>query len=240
MSVQVKESTTPPSRRARAAVHDSVKRDIAKRQIAKRGATRHDNEIFIVDDDDGMRELLSAILSLEGYEVIGFEDGETFLRKAGDRTPVCVFLDVIMPGRSGMDILKELSARRYQAPVFLISGRDETPVVVEALKSGARDFLPKPFDPYTAVQRVRDAVEIWNGRDEQQSGTDLADKEFPGRVRLTRREAEVLAQIIRGVSSRDISVALGIGKRTVDNFRTSIMRKLGARNAADLVRIIMS
>ena len=235
MSIQVKESGNPPSRRPRAAARDGGRREIAKHDTGK-----HDNEIFIVDDDDSMRELLSAILSLEGYEVIGFEDGETFLRNAGDRTPVCVFLDVIMPGRSGMEILKELSARQYRAPVFLISGRDETPVVVEALKSGARDFLPKPFDPYTAVQRVRDAVEIWNGRDEKQSGTDLADKEFPGRVRLTRREAEVLAHIIRGVSSRDISATLGIGKRTVDNFRMNIMKKLGARNAADLVRIIMT
>lgn len=200
----------------------------------------HGNEIFVVDDDDNMRELLAAILSLEGYPVTSFADGETFLRTAGARIPVCLFLDVMMPGRSGIDVLKELAARRYAAPIFLISGRGDAPVVVDALKSGALDFLHKPFDPYAAVQRVRDAVEVWNRRHAKQNGADLEDKEFPGHVRLTRRETQVLAHIVRGISSKEIGTALGIGKRTVDNFRMNIMRKLGARNIADLVRISMS
>jgi FixJ family two-component response regulator len=198
------------------------------------------SEIFVVDDDPDMRELLVSILSLEGYPVTGFADGETFLRTAVDRNAVCLFLDVVMPGRSGMDVLKELTARNYPAPIFVISGRDEAPLVVDALKSGALDFLPKPFDPYTAVQRVRDAVEVWRHRNEKQTSVGLEAREFPGHVRLTRREAEVLAQIVQGASSRDIGTTLGIGKRTVDNFRMSIMRKLGARNTADLVRISMS
>jgi two-component system response regulator FixJ len=201
---------------------------------------RHDSEIFIVDDDDDMRDRLAAILSLEGYPVTSFPDGETFLRKSGERKPVCLFLDVVMPGRSGMEILKELNARRYEAPIFLISARDDTPMVVDAFKSGARDFLHKPFDPYTAVQRVRDAVEMWTSHDAKQTGASLEAIEFRGNIRLTRREADVLAHIARGVSSRDIGAVLGIGKRTVDNFRMSIMRKLGAKNTADLVRIIMS
>jgi FixJ family two-component response regulator len=200
----------------------------------------HGSEIFVVDDDDNMRELLATVLSLEGYPVKSFADGETFLRTAGARTPVCLFLDVMMPGRSGIDVLKELAARRYAAPIFLISGRSDTPIVVDALKSGALDFLHKPFDPYAAVERVREAVEVWNRRNHQHSDAGLEDKEFPGRVRLTRREAQVLARIVRGVPSKEIGTALGIGKRTVDNFRMNIMRKLGARNIADLVRISMS
>jgi FixJ family two-component response regulator len=200
----------------------------------------HGSEIFVVDDDDDIRNLLATVLSLEGYPVKSFADGETFLRTAGGRTPVCLFLDVMMPGRSGIDVLKELAARRYAAPIFLISGRSDTPTVVEALRSGALDFLHKPFDPYAAVVRVRDAVEVWNRRHHQQSRAGLEDKEFPGRVRLTRREAQVLGHIVHGVPSKEIGTALGIGKRTVDNFRMNIMRKLGARNVADLVRISMS
>jgi two-component system, LuxR family, response regulator FixJ len=205
-----------------------------------RQSIKRDSEIVIVDDDNNMRDLLTAVLSLEGYPVVSFADGESFLKRKNAQAPVCVFLDVVMPGRSGMEILKELNAQKYEAPIFLISGRDDTPMVVEALKSGARDFLPKPLDPYAAVQRVRDAVELWNSRGEQQSSSKLELMEFPGHIRLTRREAEVLAQIVKGLSSKDIGQALGIGKRTVDNFRMSIMRKLGAKNAADLVRIIMS
>lgn len=200
----------------------------------------HDSEIFVVDDDDNMRELLAAILSLEGFPVTSFADGETFLKASAARRPVCVFLDVMMPGRSGIDILKELSARSYEPPVFLISGRGDAPMVVDALKSGALDFLHKPFDPYAAVERVRAAVELWSRRNEKQTSAGIEAKQFPGKVRLTRREAEVLAQIVRGISSKEIGAALGIGKRTVDNVRMSVMRKLGAKNTADLVRIIMS
>ena len=200
----------------------------------------HGSEIFVVDDDDNMRELLEAILSLEGYPVTSFADGEIFLKTASTRIPLCLFLDVVMPGRSGIEVLKELAARRYEAPIFLISGRDDTAMVVDALKSGAQDFLHKPFDPYTAVQRVRDAVEFWGRRYAKQTSTGLEAMQFTDDVRLTRREAEVLAQIAQGLSSKEISIALGIGKRTVDNFRMSIMKKLGAKNAADLIRIVLT
>jgi two-component system response regulator FixJ len=207
---------------------------------AQRRDVKHSNEIFVVDDDDCVRDILSSILSLEGFPVTCFEDGETFLEKASERMPVCLFLDVVMPGRSGLQVLKELNARRYAAPIFLVSARDDTALVVEALRNGGADFLRKPFDPYTAVQRVRDAVEIWNIRDEKSAPEPEAEL-GPGPVRLTRLEAsEVLAQVVRGVSSKEIGRILGIEKRTVEYFRVSIMKKFGAKNAADLMRIVMS
>ena len=126
---------------------------------------KHGGEIFIVDDDESTRDILKLILSLEGLPVTCFADGETFLKQTSARIPVCVFLDVVMPGRSGIDILQELKTRHYEAPIFLISAQDDTPTVVEGLKNGAHDFLRKPFDPYTAVQRVRDAVDLWKCRD---------------------------------------------------------------------------
>ena len=207
---------------------------------AQRRDMKHSNEIFVVDDDDCVRDILSSILSLEGFPVTCFEDGETFLEKASERIPVCLFLDVVMPGRSGLQILKELNARRYAAPIFLVSAQDDTALVVEALRSGGADFLRKPFDPYTAVQRVRDAVEIWNARNEKSTPQPEATIGL-GPAHLTRLEAsEVLAQVVRGVSSREIGRLLGIEKRTVEYFRVSIMKKFGAKNAADLVRIVMS
>jgi CheY-like chemotaxis protein len=121
------------------------------------------DEIFIVDDNEDYRDLLSAILSLEGYQVTSFADGVSFLKEAWSRVPLCVFLDIVMPGPSGLDILKKLTAKNYAAPVFLISARHDSPAVVEGMKNGARDFIEKPFDPYTAVLRVRDAVEFWAG-----------------------------------------------------------------------------
>ncbi len=201
---------------------------------------RHAGEIVVVDDDEFMRETLTLILSTEGLPVTCFPDGETFLKKADGRKPVCVFLDVVMPGRSGLQILKELSARRYEAPIFLISALNDPAVVVDGLKSGAQDFLRKPFDPYTAVQRVRDAVELWRSREEKKNASEFEMTEFPGKVRLTRRESEVLAEFIRGESRKDIAKSLAIGKRSVDNLITDLIKKLEAKNAVDLVRIAMS
>jgi two-component system, LuxR family, response regulator FixJ len=197
-------------------------------------------QIVVVDDNEDMREILTLILSAEGHPIVSFENGETFLRKAYTTVPICVFLDIVMPGRSGIQILKELSARRYEAPVFIMSALNDTPTVVEGLKSGAQDFLHKPFDPYTAVQRVRDALEIWNSRSEKKSSSDLARTEFPGNVRLTRREAEVLAELIKGASRSEIAESLSVGKRAIDNFIYDMMRKFKAKKAIDLVRIAMS
>jgi FixJ family two-component response regulator len=196
--------------------------------------------IVMVDDDDDMRETLTLILSMEGYPIVSFADGEAFLREADARVPICVFLDVVMPGRSGITILKELNARRYEAPVFLMSASNDTATVVAGIKSGAKDFLQKPFDPYTAVQRVRDALEMWSSRNEKRNVSDLVRTEFPGNVRLTRREAEVLAELIRGASRSEIAKSLAVTKRTVDGFIFEIMRKFKAKKAIDLVRIAMS
>jgi two-component system, LuxR family, response regulator FixJ len=203
-------------------------------------ATTQARQIVVVDDDDDMREILTLILSTEGYPIATFADGDAFLRKADASPPICVFLDIVMPGRSGLHILKELNARRYEAPVFIMSARNDTPTVVEGLKSGAQDFLHKPFDPYTAVQRVRDALELWTSRNEKKSAPDLIKTEFPGNVRLTRREAEVLAELIRGATRDEIAKSLAVGKRNIDNFIYDIMRKFKAKKAIDLVRIALS
>jgi two-component system, LuxR family, response regulator FixJ len=102
-------------------------------------------EIFVVDDDEHMRDLLAAALAPEGFPVTSFEDGDSFLEAAGTRVPVCVFLDVVMPRRSGLEVLKELRARQYWTPIILISARDDAQMVVEAMKNGAHDYLRKPF-----------------------------------------------------------------------------------------------
>lgn len=197
-------------------------------------------QIVVVDDNEDMRDLLTLILSTEGHPIVCFPDGEAFLRKAHASVPICVFLDIVMPGRSGLQILKELNARRYEAPIFMMSALNDTPTVVEGLKGGAQDFLQKPFDPYAAVQRVRDALDIWTNRDEKKSAPDLIRTEFPGKVRLTRREAEVLAQLIKGASRTEIAKSLAVGNRSIDKFIYDMMRKFKAKKTIDLVRIAMS
>jgi two-component system response regulator FixJ len=194
--------------------------------------------VFIVDDDPLVLNALSVVLSREGYQVSGFSEGASFLAAARAQTPVCIILDVQMPGQSGLDILKELNAQQYPAPIFIISGVGDIPMAVEAIKSGALDFIEKPFDAATVVTRVREAVEAWARRAER--GAEVLSKTFPGLELLTARERDVLNQIAAGSSNKQAGRELGISPRTIEVHRARIMEKLGAKNAADLVRIVLS
>src|SRR4051794_4427317 len=120
-----------------------------------------DSELYIVDDDASVRDLLSVLFTHEGYQVTGFAEGQSFLAAARARTPSCVLLDVQMPGRSGIDVLKELDAQHYGAPIFVVSARGEVPLAVNAMRHGAFDFIVKPFEPDIVVARVREAIADW-------------------------------------------------------------------------------
>jgi two-component system, LuxR family, response regulator FixJ len=195
-------------------------------------------EIFIVDDDSAVLDALSLVFSLEGYEVSGFQNGDSFLSAARTRTPASVILDVHMPGRSGLEILRELNAEHYPSPIFIISGKGDIQMAVEAIKNGAFDFIEKPFEPNTVVTRVGDAIAASPSR-QALAGEALA-KKFPGDEMLTPREREVLSQITSGASNKEAGRRLGISPRTIEVHRARIMEKLGAKNAADLVRIVLS
>lgn len=197
-------------------------------------------DIFIIDDDPAVRDALGVVFSLEGFHVSSFAEGDSFLAAARARTPVCVLLDVHMPGRSGLEILKELNAQHYPAPVFMISGQGDIPMAVDAIKNGALDFIEKPFDAETVVARVREGVEAWQKRRENGQSPDLLLSNFLGSELLTPREREVLSQIASGASNKEAGRHLGISPRTIEVHRARIMEKLGAKNAADLVRIVLS
>jgi FixJ family two-component response regulator len=201
-------------------------------EMSEESASR--GEIFIVDDDPAVRGTLSMILSREGYEVACFAESGPFLAAARVRSPACILLDVYLPGRSGLDILKNLNAEEYPAPILMISGKGDIPMAVEAIKHGALDFIEKPFRGSTVSASVQAAIA---GRS-RRCVNGLPD--FPGRKPLTKREAEVLAQLVTGASSKEAAAQLGISPRTIEIHRAHIMGKLGAKNIADLVRIVMS
>ena len=197
-------------------------------------------EVFIVDDDPLVLNALSVVLLREGYRITGFAEGASFLATAKLRTPICVILDVHMPGQSGLDLLKELNAQHYPAPIFIISGAGDIPMAVEAIKNGAFDFLEKPFDATTVATRVREATEAWSRRAKQANGAEALPRTFRGHDQLTTRERDVLGQIASGSSNKQAGRVLGISPRTIEVHRARIMEKLGAKNAADLVRIVLS
>jgi FixJ family two-component response regulator len=197
-------------------------------------------EIFVVDDDPAVRDTLSMVLSAGGYEVICFADGAALLSVARSRTPSAILLDVHIPGKSGLDILKELHGEDYPAPIFMISGQGDIAMAVSSIKSGALDFIEKPFRGSEIVARLDEAIDAYARRQSQNSGSNIATMHFPGREPLTRREREVLEQFTAGASNTEAGRTLGISPRTIEDHRANIMKKLGAKNAADLVRIVMT
>src|SRR3984885_12278903 len=171
------------------------------------------SEVFIVDDDPLMRAALSIVLSDEGLKVTSFIDGESFLNAAQWHAPACVLIDMHLPGCSGLELLKALDARRYPAPIFIISGRADIPMAVDAIRNGALDFIEKPFDPATLVARVRDAIQAWQNVDHEDG---VLARDFLGYERLTGREWDVLERIARAASNKETGRDLGISPRTVE------------------------
>ena len=196
-------------------------------------------EVFIVDDDPMVRDVLSEVFAHAGYRAISFVDGASFVAAARERVPACVILDIYMPGRSGLEILKDIDAPNYPAPIFVASGRGDIPSAVEAIKSGAFDFIEKRLDAETLVARVRDAITARAQRRQSSNGSEILSQSFPGCDLLTHREREVLALIAASATNKEAAVNLGISQRTVEIHRAHIMHKLGAKNSVDLARKVM-
>jgi two-component system, LuxR family, response regulator FixJ len=193
-------------------------------------------EIFIVDDDPLIDTALAMALNDAGFNVVNFVEGESFLSVARLRAPDCVVIDTYLPGSSGLDVLKRLDAPHYAAPVVMTSRRHDIPTAVDAMRSGAQDFIEKPFDPGEAAVRIRGVIETWR---RQRHGDGLLASGFPGQELLTARERDVLERIASGASNKEAGRALGISQRTVEVHRARIMDKLAAKNAADLMRIVL-
>ncbi len=194
------------------------------------------SEIFIIDNDPLVGTALTRALSGEGFEVVTFVEGKSFLNVARTRTPECIVIDICLSGCSGLEVLRRLDAQRYPAPILVISDRKDISTAVDAIRSGAQDFIEKPFDPAAVAARIRHAIDAWH--QDHREGSLLA-REFPGHERLTAREREVLERIACGSSNKEAGIELGISPRTVEVHRARIMEKLAAKNAADLMRIVL-
>jgi FixJ family two-component response regulator len=189
--------------------------------------------IFIVDDDASVRKSLSRLLASHGLAVETFESAEQFLRREPYDGTGCIILDVRMPGLSGIALHDELARTDYHVPVIFITGHGDIPMSVGAMKKGASDFLPKPFEEEQLMDAVHGALE--------KSARDRTDRteaeEARMRIdRLTPREKEILPYIIAGFLNKQIAFKLEIAEKTIKVHRGHIMEKLGIYSVAELVR----
>jgi FixJ family two-component response regulator len=191
--------------------------------------------IFVVDDDPSVGKGLGRLLRSMGYQVETFGSAEEFLQNASDCSgPACLVLDVKMPGLNGLDLQDQLKQMEYAMPIVFITGHGDIPMSVKAMKTGAIDFLTKPFDERDFLKAVQEALkkDIANriAMNEKQSILQRVQS-------LTSREYEILTYVLTGMLNKQIAYDLDISEKTVKVHRGRVMEKLGVDSVAELVRL---
>lgn len=193
--------------------------------------------VFVVDDDEAVRDSLQMLLESDGLAVEAFASGAEFLKADLPRRGGCVVLDVRLGDMNGLDLQQKLATLRIVLPVILITGHGDIPMAVAAMKAGAADFIEKPFADGVLLDSVRRAL----GAASSAAGKAPLDTENESRIaRLTPREREVLEHLTIGRPNKLIAAELGISPRTVEIHRARVMEKTGAKSLSHLVRMALA
>lgn len=191
--------------------------------------------VFVVDDDQAVRMALSLLIRSMGLAVETFESASAFLGTCDPERSGCLVLDIRMPGMSGLEMQEELNRRAIGLPVIFITGHGDVAMAVRAMKSGAVDFIEKPFNDQQLLDRVNKALDLdRNARAARAEHATLA-----ARIELlSPREREVMERIVAGQANKVIAIELGLSERTVEIHRAKVMTKTGARSLAELVTMV--
>lgn len=195
----------------------------------------NDNQtVFIVDDDEGVRDGLSLLLATVGVSCELYESAQEFLDAYDGEKRGCLVLDIRMPRMTGLDLQKKLQEMGSALPVIFITGHGDIPMAVEAMRRGALDFIRKPFREHDLLERINEALNI----DEDAHRKALDRQEIEERLStLSQREKEVFDRVADGQMNKVIAADLGISERTVEVHRGQVMKKLDVRTLAQLVRV---
>ena len=195
-----------------------------------------EHQVYVVDDDQAMRESLQWLIESVGIQVRTFDSASAFLHAYQPDWRGCLLLDVRMPGMSGLELQTYLSRRANSLPVILITGHGDVAMAVRAMKAGAMDFIEKPFNDDALLSSIRKALD-YDGRARR-----LREKQEEIKTRmeeLTPREREVMVMVTDGQSNREIAAALQVSAKTVEVHRARVMDKMHAASLAELVRMVI-
>lgn len=193
-----------------------------------------DAVVYVVDDDAGARTSIESLLRSVGLRVETFSSAREFLDGARADVPCCLVLDVRLPGMSGLEFQRDLSARHYPIPIIFITGHGDIPMSVEAMKAGAFEFLTKPFRGQVLLDAIQKAIEHDRTTRERQARLAELRRRLDS---LTAREREVMQHVIAGLLNKQIAAELGTSERTIKIHRGNVMRKMTANSLPDLVRM---
>ncbi|MCG8426756.1 MAG: response regulator transcription factor [Chromatiales bacterium] len=197
----------------------------------------HETTVFIVDDDQEVRDALQLLMESVGLRVEAYSSAQAYLDQFDPERPGCLVLDVRMPGMSGLDLQARLSSERLHPPIVIITGHGDVPMAVRAVQAGAIDFIQKPFNDQALLDSVHRAL----SHDAHQRGEASRLQDIQDRYdRLTPREQEVLHLVIGGMRNKMIAADLGISQSTVEAHRAKVMEKMEARTLSDLMRMMLA
>jgi len=193
--------------------------------------------VFVVDDDPAVRDALRLLIRSVQLEVEVFASAHDFLRAIDGERAGCLVLDIRMPGMSGLELQERLAEEGVGLPVIMITGHGDVPMAVRALKTGAFDFIEKPFNDQVLLDCVKRALELdAKRRQEQYSRAQLRHK----LAQLTPRERQVLDMVVQGKSNKVMAAELGVSQKTIEAHRAKVMEKTQARSLSELMRMILT
>jgi two-component system, LuxR family, response regulator FixJ len=191
--------------------------------------------VFLVDDDASVRKALQRLIRAAGYDVESFADAAGYLASPVPSLPACIVLDIRMPTMSGFELQSAIAGTSRALPVVFITGHGDVPMAVNAMKSGAADFIQKPFRDQDLLDRIHKAL----AQDSETRKWRAQEKVIRERLAsLTPREAEVMQRVVKGQANKVIAMDLGVSQRTVELHRARVMHKMKMRSLADLVSAI--
>ena len=198
--------------------------------------SRRDSPIvYLVDDDEAIRDSLKLLLHAVGLECVVFASALDFLAAYDRDQHACLVTDVRMPGLSGLELQQRLNEQHAELPIIFITGHGDVPMAVDAMKSGATDFIQKPFRDQELIERIHGAL-----RRDRETRTSRAQRHALRErlALLTPRETEVMQRVVRGEANKVIAMDLGLSQRTVELHRARVMHKLKMRSLAELVAAV--
>lgn len=187
--------------------------------------------VYVVDDDQGMLDSTLWLLESVGLRAVPFTSGQAFLEADIRSTHACVILDIRMPGMGGLSVQEALRARGLALPIIFVSGHADVPIVVRAFRAGAVDFIEKPYNEQLLLDSVQQALNQWNELHDQGALQAVLQRI----ASLTPRESDVLLPLVQGYTNREIAEQLGISVKTIDLYRSRVMKHMQANTLADLV-----
>jgi two-component system, LuxR family, response regulator FixJ len=199
-------------------------------------ALNQEATVFVVDDDDAVRESLAFLMKSIGLKAESFPSAQAFLDSYNPARAGCLVLDIRMPGMSGLELQEKLIQMGSILPIIFITGHGDVPMAVKAIKAGAADFVQKPFRDQELIDRIREVLE----EDSHTRAEKLQRTEILRRMEtLTEREREVMGQVVDGKANKVVAIDLNVSQRTVEIHRANVMEKMKARSLAQLVRLVM-